>query len=388
MRNKHLIALGIIIITAIGIPVTVLLFNQQQELRSRASGTTPTPVPLVCPITPAQGRIIVNFPGSSLLSNSTAARSQSTPSTVSIPAGYYKTSLVTYDNHELKPSQAQPDESWFIKLKNSAGADVANSTPISDLPDNEEWRIEEVDQSLFIPQAVTSAIAVHAAYPNSNPNSLFPVCAAFDTIPPTPIPTSTPQPYPTSTPIATPTPVRTTFLLNGLLDGIGSRGDNTNPQGALSNKNPLHPVRNITISIYNHANQLILETSGTMTYSSESGSFRGELVLTEPIETGSYTIKAKTANHLTRLLPGIQFITAGTTKNLPDAIFIAGDVIPDNKLDILDYNSLIDCYSDIQPPTACDNIQKKDSSDLNDDGFVNHIDYNLFLREIATQPGE
>lgn len=31
---------------------------------------------------------------------------------------------------------------------------------------------------------------------------------------------------------------------------------------------------------------------------------------------------------------------------------------------------------------------KKAAADINDDGFVNQVDYNLFLREISTQPGQ
>lgn len=89
-----------------------------------------------------------------------------------------------------------------------------------------------------------------------------------------------------------------------------------------------------------------------------------------------------------RLLPGIQSINAGQNNKLSDAILVAGDVVSDNKLNILDYNILIGCYSDLAPATACNDIQKKNSSDLNDDGAVNQFDYNLFIREIATQPGQ
>ena len=59
----------------------------------------------------------------------------------------------------------------------------------------------------------------------------------------------------------------------------------------------------------------------------------------------------------------------------------------DNKLDILDYNTLIGCYSDLAAATSC-NYTQKTASDLNDDGTVNQFDYNLFLRETAIQPGE
>jgi Mg-chelatase subunit ChlD len=190
---------------------------------------------------------------------------------------------------------------------------------------------------------------------------------------------------PTGTPV--PTSAGTTITLNSLLDGIGSRGDNTNPDGNLSNKNPLHPERNISINIFNTSNQLIASSTGTMQYSSSSGSFKTTFTMTQPITTGSYTIKATTDTHLTRLLPGIQNITAGQNNELPNATFIAGDIMNNNKLDILDYNTLIGCYSDLLSATSCNDTQKT-ASDLNDDGAVNQFDYNLFLREIAIQPGQ
>lgn len=207
---------------------------------------------------------------------------------------------------------------------------------------------------------------------------------------PTPIP-PTPTllpPTPTSTIEPTPTPAGTTLILNGLLDGIGSRGDNSNPDGSSSNKNPLTTERNIKVSLFNTSNLLIASAEGTMKYSSQSGSFIASIILAQQIPTGNYTIKTSTDFHLTRLLPGIQNIISDQENKLQNSIFIAGDITNDNKLDIRDYNALIDCYSDLEPPTACSDAQKKKSSDLNDDASVNQFDYNLFLREIATQPGQ
>jgi Mg-chelatase subunit ChlD len=180
----------------------------------------------------------------------------------------------------------------------------------------------------------------------------------------------------------------TTILLNSLLDGIGSRGDNSNPNGAMSNKNPRHQERNIKINIFNTSNQLIASSTSNIKYSSTSGEFNSTIVITQPITTGNYTIKATTGNHLTRLIPGIQSIVAGQSNKLPNATFIAGDINNDNKLNILDYNILTGCYSDLAAATSCNDAQNKLASDLNDDGAVNQFDYNLFLREIAIQPGE
>jgi hypothetical protein len=44
--------------------------------------------------------------------------------------------------------------------------------------------------------------------------------------------------------------------------------------------------------------------------------------------------------------------------------------------------------SSVSPTQASVPSGKKAAADINDDGFVNQIDYNLFLREISTQPGQ
>jgi len=189
------------------------------------------------------------------------------------------------------------------------------------------------------------------------------------------------QVTPTVTPVT-----QTTLLLNALLDGIGSRGDNSNPEGSLSNKKPLHPTRSVKVNIFDTSNKLVSDVSGTINYSSASGSFTGSISST--ISSGNYTIKVTTDNHLTRLLPGIQNLKSGQNNKLPDAIFITGDAVIDNKLDIRDYNILLGCYSDLKAATNCKDNTTKNSADFNDDGAVNQFDYNLFLRELATQPGQ
>ena len=126
-----------------------------------------------------------------------------------------------------------------------------------------------------------------------------------------------------------------------------------------------------------------------MAYSSGSGMFIGKVTIQQALnDPNGYTIKASTDNHLARLLPGIQHPVANVDIQLPNAIFVAGDNVSNNQLNILDYNALTDCYSDLTPAVNCSDPQKKAAADLNDDGSVNQFDYNLFLREIATQPGQ
>ncbi len=180
----------------------------------------------------------------------------------------------------------------------------------------------------------------------------------------------------------------TTLSLTVLLDGIGSRGDNSNPDvNSLSNKNPLHPTKTTDVLIYDTNNQVAASGTGTITYNKTAGNFTGTIDVGR-LGSGKYTVKVRTERYLRRLVAGIQTITAGKENNLPTTALVAGDVNNDNRLDILDYNLLLDCYSDLQPAVNCNDANKKLITDINDDGKCNQVDYNLFIRELSTQPGE
>jgi len=212
-------------------------------------------------------------------------------------------------------------------------------------------------------------------------------------------PTSTPTTIPTNTPTPTSTPSGILLDLTIYQHGIWSSGDNTNPDGSLSNKNPIHKTIEADLELYNTDNQLIGKGHGPLTYNgmisldtpiniNTYGNYKGIIgIYPNTFPSGQYYLKVKTNFHLKRLVPGILNITAGQKNTVPPATLVTGDANNDNKLNILDYNSLLDCYSDLSVAAACD-PDKKIATDFNDDSFVNQFDYNLFLREIATQPGE
>lgn len=196
------------------------------------------------------------------------------------------------------------------------------------------------------------------------------------------------------TPTVTPTPQGLTLSLNVFMHGIGNSGDNANPTGtSLSNKNPKTPSRAAKAEIYDINNKFVATASGTIKYSDSSGSFAGNVATSKPVTSGNYTIKVTSDYHLTRLVGGIQNLVANQTNKIPDVTLVAGDVDQNDQLNILDYNLILDCYSDILPAPNCDqndqnNVKKKHADDLNDDGDVNQYDYNLFVRELSTQYGD
>ena len=215
---------------------------------------------------------------------------------------------------------------------------------------------------------------------------------------PTPTPTKVPTPttvptatsVPTPTPTVAPTPKGTSFKLTVFQHGIGNSGDNTSSASSLSNKNPLHKQIDTDLQMYDLNNQLIGKGIGTLTYNAADGNYSGVVGITpNSFPTGNYTLKVRTNQHLRRLMSGIQLIESEKQNDgLPSVSLVAGDANNDNKLNIIDYNFMLDCYSDLSVAVACSDPNKKVVTDFNDDGAVNQIDYNLFIREILTQPGE
>lgn len=212
---------------------------------------------------------------------------------------------------------------------------------------------------------------------------------------PTPKPTSTPTPtpMPTATPTSEPTPTPTNTPLTRMemtvyLDGIGNRGDNTNPTASSdSNKTPVHKTIGAQTQIYTTNNMLIAGGTGTLTYNASLGAFTGDVPISAGFPSGQYIVKIKTDYHLRKQVDGVQTITAGADNTITPVALVAGDIDNNNVINILDYNILIGCYSDLEAAVSCTPAQQI-ASDLDDDGSVNQDDYNLFLRELSTQPGQ
>lgn len=208
---------------------------------------------------------------------------------------------------------------------------------------------------------------------------------------PTLAPTSVYQPTAVPTNVySSPTTSGTTKLnLSILLDGIGNRGDNTNPNtSSLSNKTPQHSTIGASIEIDDSSNRVIGAGVGKITYNSATGAYEGQIPIEQGFPTGTYLIKITADTHLRKLVTGIQTITAGQLNTIPQLALVAGDANSDNSLNILDYNALLNCYSDFSTQSKCSAAYSKTNTDFNDDGSVNQADYNLFLRELATQPGQ
>lgn len=201
---------------------------------------------------------------------------------------------------------------------------------------------------------------------------------------PTAQPTSIPTVQPTNTPSPTDQPGSTVFNFNLLLHGIGNGGDNAN-LASKGNFDLDNDKTKIAIEIFDTKNNPVLNKSGELLFSSESGSFKGAVDLGTGLASGAYLIKVKADKYLRSSVPGLVNIKSGSVNNIPKLSLVAGDINNDNLLNILDYNALSACYGENTNPQNC---AMASDADINRDSAVNLFDFNLFLRELSTNPGE
>ncbi len=155
-------------------------------------------------------------------SDSSAKRVQNLLTT-NIPAGVYRVSLASYDEHSVDSRwYRQPREQWTLMLYGSDGKLLLTTPAIHDIADMESSVFEMVMSSTTVSAPGAKAVAMHAAFPDPNSTQeLAPLCARFErmgdlpssqqmqTPPPSYIGTSTPT---NATSTATSTSVSQTQL--------------------------------------------------------------------------------------------------------------------------------------------------------------------------------
>lgn len=217
-----------------------------------------------------------------------------------------------------------------------------------------------------------------------SPTLILPSPTSLPTATLTPSATVTPTQAPTDTPTPTLIAGVTSFAFDILLHGIGNGGDNAN-SSSKGNFDIDDEKAKVSIDIYDTQNTLVLNKTGELLFSSESGSFKGLVNMGTQLTSGSYTIKIKADKYLRASVPGLVNIKAGQTNRIPSVALIAGDINNDNLLNILDYNALAACYGE---SVKAQNCALSTIADLNRDSVVSIFDFNLFLRELSTNAGE
>lgn len=100
-----------------------------------------------------------------------------------MPAGRYKVRLVGLDGYPNRVNVYQPNEQWYVSLKNNSGSEIARTSITKDLKDYVvyDYRDEVVDESLTIPDCVSTSQAMWGGGWNMNySGSISPVCGYFE----------------------------------------------------------------------------------------------------------------------------------------------------------------------------------------------------------------
>jgi hypothetical protein len=440
--GKKQLALGSLLIVLAAIPLTIFIAQQNQEERSRASSSTQlylTPnttssVPLQKNVGDTVSFDVMINPGSNLPSvvklvlqydptkfqasaTPFAVNAQAFPSTlegpiaqsglvvasVSIGSDTTKaiqtiTKIGTLTLTAIAPTTTSPTTVSFgsnSQVLSVAKTDQSNENVLSTTTPAYISLISTVVPTTVLTLAPTATptprpTAVPTAIPTNTPVPTQPVTPTEQATPtpiPSPIPTATPVPTEIPQPTPTLAPATTYLTFTAFLHGIGNSGDNANPNSStLSNKTPIRQQRNVMAYVYNDQNQLAASQAGIVSYDPASGNYSGNINFANSLTDGYYTILFKEDTHLRRTVPGIIHIIPQQNNIMPAVTLTAGDINNDNIINILDYNIVIGCYSDLLPAVSC-TADQKIISDLNDDGSVNQVDYNLFLREVTVQNG-
>lgn len=269
-----------------------------------------------------------------------------------------------------------------LNPKPACGSDITHKLPASVIANEAKYIIPNFAADLCQPDTLASVQTALSPVPSAS-IAPSPSEAIF--------PSNTPEPT------ATPTPAGPVMSLTFSIPGIGSGG------GTLK---PLHPTRTVTILLYSpqlnsfdasvkplytiHATATFDPDPNSLTYNTFTNS---SIDLGEQVPDGQYQIVFRSDQTLLKLIKANEDDVGGEiislSRNIPitttPQTLIPGDIYPypvgDNIMDINDYNALVNCFADRITRAKCPNRQ---AADLNDDGVIDGIDYNLMLLSFKT----
>lgn len=203
--------------------------------------------------------------------------------------------------------------------------------------------------------------------------------------------------FPTDVEVIEPIEGDTILKINASLHGIGSSGDSINPKNSsLSNKDPKKNSRIVAVSIWDVDDLLVAEGFTRLEYDKKSGAYLGSFVTDQPIPDDTYAVTITAEGYLTAVLEDFE-IKESSENDLGTLQFVAGDIYPDEQLDIRDYTILTDCGygmstqlpmdnpESLYQSEACKKHESRADADLDSNGIIDGKDFNLFLREFASQ---
>lgn len=153
-------------------------------------------------------------------------------------------------------------------------------------------------------------------------------------------------------------------------------GTNT---AAGQNNNPKRKTRGLLFQFLNENDEIVYEAEDLLTYN--NGVYTATVTVELP--EGEYSLEIATDNSLFLTVPRVIAVSENANSyTIPTVNLITGNIAQngnsENVLDIFDYNALLSCYGGKSCSTP-------GISDLNEDGKVDNLDFNIMLRGFAIQ---
>lgn len=392
MNKKKIILLIIAGLLIVSIPLTVFIAQQQQEIRQRAA------TPPQAPALPSLYFTIKDSP--TPIHNLSLSPKQEVSISLylnpeNIDINGFDIGIKLPDGLKITNTQSIEEESGAKQFSNELFNKIDhqnNTVEFSKISSNTEQAINGATGDLnllTIPlkagsENATAAITIPKAEIISPTN-----IANFLALAPLPSLTFTIQ-APTPTP--TPLPGSIVLDLSFTLEGIRANRK-------LESNIALSQVT-ATLEVLKDSDKSFASAAkGTVEYDPQDGKFKGAIDIGNKLEKGKYTIAIKVPAYLKRRIPKTFPVEPVTSEQQPiqtievSVLFPlpAGDIVKvkddgtidigsDGKIDIADYNALTSCFGAKRHTSSC---TLKEKADLNFDGGVDGIDYNMVLRNFG-----
>lgn len=178
---------------------------------------------------------------------------------------------------------------------------------------------------------------------------------------------------------------------NPIVEAIDKASLTVEFQGIGPNASPRNPTRRVTLKIFKNDGPFesaAYVAEDSITYDAQSGKFTSNNFSLGALPDGKYQMVIQEERYLDAQLlskTGDKVITVvgSAVVEMSPVTMLAGDLGPgergDNFINIIDYNALIGCLPGA-PINACFN---RDKADLNDDGKVDQIDFDILMKNFG-----
>lgn len=169
-------------------------------------------------------------------------------------------------------------------------------------------------------------------------------------------------------------PARLTIEIQ--LGGIGPVGGNTNP---------IRQKREAELAFYDETGALVFKKPCLLIYNPSTQLYEG-FVDIGTSTTKKYTLFISTKQYLPKGIPGqndrVITIQPGSTNQTKTTYLTPGDINKDSQINLLDYNVFYSCFENKATTVSCNG--NGTMADLDDNGLVNGVDYNILVRSFRS----